>query len=482
MKYLKILLLLIFPLNVFANVKDINCNDITLKINEKFKNDNEALAEDVYVVNNYGFFLSQTFDFTKKDFIIKRKNGYPIISTFIDLQTYDQKKIKSGDLLLTINNEDTRNIKDKKLYDLFFSTNNKIEKVAIKFLNIKEKKKITLTLNKKEYFYFKSIPEFYISSINEINTVKGNFDIYYKFTKKFFLPQIGEIISKYKYFDLSDCPLDVNRAEFIRSFYDPYQFLNISKFSDDELRVSYSLGLEKIEENDEKTKPSALFYIDQEGVAKFKNNFDFKKFPFDKQELKISIMEMSGLYPDISQQLELSENIFYSFKKYMNNNNLKEWRIKKFDINLKTANLAGYDLPSAQLDITLNIQRNFLYYIIKIILPIFLILSLAWYVFWINPKELESRITTSIVCFLALVAYNFVIDNDVPKLGYLTYMDWIIMISYIFCALPTAISISLYRHVQSKKYNIIEINSYIRLIGPILYFTLLIGVGLVILF
>ena len=186
MKYLKILLLLIFPLNVFANVKDINCNDITLKINEKFKNDNEALAEDVYVVNNYGFFLSQTFDFTKKDFIIKRKNGYPIISTFIDLQIYDQKKIKSGDLLLTINNEDTRNIKDKKLYDLFFSTNNKIEKVAIKFLNIKEKKKITLTLNKKEYFYYKSIPEFYISSINEINTVKGNFDIYYKFTKKFF--------------------------------------------------------------------------------------------------------------------------------------------------------------------------------------------------------------------------------------------------------------------------------------------------------
>ncbi len=102
--------------------------------------------------------------------------------------------------------------------------------------------------------------------------------------------------------------------------------------------------------------------------------------------------------------------------------------------------------------------------------------------FWINPKELESRITTSIVCFLALVAYNFVIDNEIPKLGYLTYMDWIIMISYIFCALPTAISISLYRYIKSKKYNVIEVNSYIRLVGPILYFALLISVGLVILF
>ena len=310
MKYLKILLLLIFPLNVFANAKDILCNDVTLEINKKFKNDNEALAEDVYVVNNYGFFLSQTFDFTKKDFIIKRKNGYPIISTLTDLQIYNQKKIKSGDLLLNINNEDTRNIKDKKLNDLFSSANNKIGKVTIKFLNIKEKKKITLTLNKKEYFYTASMPEFFISSINEINTVKGNFDIYYKFTKKFFLPQLGEIISKYKYIDTSDCPLDVNKDKFIRSFYDPYQFLNISKFSDDELRVSYSLGLEEVEENDEKTKPSALFYIEQEGIAKFKNNFDFKKFPFDKQELKISIMEMSGLLPDISNQLQLNENIF----------------------------------------------------------------------------------------------------------------------------------------------------------------------------
>lgn len=141
----------------------------------------------------------------------------------------------------------------------------------------------------------------------------------------------------------------------------------------------------------------------------------------------------------------------------------------------------GYELPSSQIDITLEIKRNILYYLIKIILPIFLILSLAWYVFWIHPKELESRITTSIVCFLALVAYNFVIDSEIPKLGYLTFMDWIIMLSYIFCALPTAISITLNRYINSRKYNVIEINNYIRYLGPIFYFTILIIVGLIML-
>ena len=32
------------------------------------------------------------------------------------------------------------------------------------------------------------------------------------------------------------------------------------------------------------------------------------------------------------------------------------------------------------------------------------------------PRELESKLTITIVCLLSLIAYNFVIDKDLPKL------------------------------------------------------------------
>ena len=43
------------------------------------------------------------------------------------------------------------------------------------------------------------------------------------------------------------------------------------------------------------------------------------------------------------------------------------------------------------------------------------------------------KLTISIVCLLSLIAYNFVIDNDL-NLEYLTIMDWIILASYLFAA------------------------------------------------
>ena len=58
-------------------------------------------------------------------------------------------------------------------------------------------------------------------------------------------------------------------------------------------------------------------------------------------------------------------------------------------------------------------------------------------VFFIKPKDLESRLTISIVVFLSLIAYNFVVSDDLPKIGYLTFMDSFILVSYIFAGIPT---------------------------------------------
>ena len=97
------------------------------------------------------------------------------------------------------------------------------------------------------------------------------------------------------------------------------------------------------------------------------------------------------------------------------------------------------------LKIEIEIERKYGYYIFKVIFPIILILLICWSSVWINPKELESRLTITIVCLLSLIAYNFVIDSELPKLEYLTVLDWIILISYVYATIPNILSVYSFR-------------------------------------
>ena len=105
-----------------------------------------------------------------------------------------------------------------------------------------------------------------------------------------------------------------------------------------------------------------------------------------------------------------------------------------------------------------------------------MILFLAFSTLWIKPRELESRLTVSVVCFLALITYTFIIDKDLPKLSYLTSMDMMILISYVFASIPTIEAI--YVSKKTTETNTAEtIDSRFRLLLPFSY--LLISLGII---
>ena len=87
---------------------------------------------------------------------------------------------------------------------------------------------------------------------------------------------------------------------------------------------------------------------------------------------------------------------------------------------------------------------------------------------------MESRLTVSIVCLLTLIAYNFVIDENIPKLSYMTIMDQIVLSSYVFASIPTLISI--YFTFQHQKNGAITFKNEerLRFYGPIIYILVLI--------
>ena len=124
---------------------------------------------------------------------------------------------------------------------------------------------------------------------------------------------------------------------------------------------------------------------------------------------------MSSVYANLNDLLE-KENLINGWK-------LIDYRVQGFNYQ---ESMFYVDKYLNGLNIVLEIERETDYYIFKIIFPIILILMICWSAIWISPKEIESRLTVTIVCLLSLIADNFVIYSELPKLEYLTIMDWII--------------------------------------------------------
>jgi hypothetical protein len=211
------------------------------------------------------------------------------------------------------------------------------------------------------------------------------------------------------------------------------------------------------------------------GLVKVRSKFDFYDFPFDTQVLKIQYQTNELPTVEGSQVILITpdDDVPISLNKFKSHNYLQEWTVSKTYISsnfVKEKNLL-FD----RLTLFIEIERNSKYYWFKIIIPVLLILAIAWSVLWIPTDQIESRLTTSIVALLSLIAYNFVFQEDIPKLDILTSLDKFILLSYTFCAIPIFTTIFLSRFVDRNQKRASKRNSIIRTIGGVIYiFTTLI--------
>ena len=75
---------------------------------------------------------------------------------------------------------------------------------------------------------------------------------------------------------------------------------------------------------------------------------------------------------------------------------------------------------------------------------------------------------------LSLIAYNFVIDEDLPKLEYLTVMDYIILVSYVYATIPTFLSIITNNFINTTNKKIIYFNQLTKKFGLLSYILIII--------
>jgi hypothetical protein len=81
---------------------------------------------------------------------------------------------------------------------------------------------------------------------------------------------------------------------------------------------------------------------------------------------------------------------------------------------------------------------------------------------------------------LLFIAFNFTISSDLPRLGYMTFLDMVMISAFVVTALMLILAVALRRMVTDGKKELVNsIDRYVLFFYPLAY---VVGIGLVLLF
>ena len=164
--------------------------------------------------------------------------------------------------------------------------------------------------------------------------------------------------------------------------------------------------------------------------AVYSNNFALRKFPFDTQVLRF---EYQPFVTSASQFQFAPQPLPGTGVSPEENTALAGWRLQ--DVTYTAEKLSGIPFlpPTHEALFQVVVKRRSGFYIWKIFLPVIMITMIPTVVFWIDVKEFDWILKIPMTMLLSMVAFAFSITRDLPKIGYLTFFDSVLLLSFSFC-------------------------------------------------
>lgn len=187
---------------------------------------------------------------------------------------------------------------------------------------------------------------------------------------------------------------------------------------------------------DETTRVGNQCFRQRRMAGAFANWFRLRRFPFDSQSIRVLLEERALTDDQAIWEKELWPNVI-AIDAYRE---LAGWRFEdnpQLEVKRSTFSPTPAQLRPRLLIMSMPVERLWQFYLLRYFLPLFLIVALAYGMFWINPEDLGSSSSIGITCMLAIIAFQLTQADTLPHVAYLTLADRV----YIVCYLATAIAI-----------------------------------------
>ncbi len=152
---------------------------------------------------------------------------------------------------------------------------------------------------------------------------------------------------------------------------------------------------------------------------------------------------------------------------------LPDWGIVKYVVETRPYKpTEDVEVPGFVFEFTA--KRYVTYYLWHVIMPLVFIVIMSWGGFWIDPTNAGAQIGVSTSAILTLIADRFMLSNLLPRLPYMTRMDFFTLGSTAFVFLTLVEVLVTTKLVRIKKEKLgRKIDSWCRFVFPAAFIALI---------
>ncbi len=191
-------------------------------------------------------------------------------------------------------------------------------------------------------------------------------------------------------------------------------------------------------------------YMDQHNAV-LETPMDLRDYPFDSQKLQAELVPFGDNTNDVVLEVhEIYANATDDFVRRNSSVNVAGWVLQNvtFATDETFLNEATKDRRISRLVATIHLQRRSWQLVWQMLFPLLVIVSMIWSIFWVDIDSLADRLNVAFVGVLTIVAYQFVVIDNMPRMSYLTLTDVILLISFVTMSLTIPQSLVIYGLVR----------------------------------
>lgn len=266
--------------------------------------------------------------------------------------------------------------------------------------------------------------------------------------------------------------LDVSSATFTSDFY--LQLDSDQPIPDNSFEFMYGQA-GSIEKTDDTVTTEIVDGVEVKKYEKFyrikaihNTPIDLRRFPFDNQQLQIVFEDKTRTaeemvyVPDLEAS-GLDDAIYFP-----------GWRILKWGLETPVHEYPVYGETFSQLKYSISIGRVKFNMFLKTFLPVIFLMLIVMASFILDPEKVTTRLAAISSALVASAMFHISIAGQIPAVGYLTFADKFMVLTYLLLLCSFFLSIRVFmlqgRGDLERAKKLSKLSEFLVFIGmPVLY-------------